>query len=78
MNEHRAGYATGPVNRGRSAAIVTAFVLLAALACWMPAAQATDLGPYPGAAPYAAPADEWQIDVMPYGWAINLDGENTV
>ena len=78
MNEHRAGYATVPVNRGRSAAIVTAFVLLAALACWMPAAQATDLGPQPSAAPLSPPAERWQVEVTPYGWLINLKGDNTV
>ncbi len=44
----------------------------------MPAARATDLGPTPGAATYASPADRWHVDVTPYGWAINLDGSTTV
>jgi hypothetical protein len=77
MNEHRAGYATVPVERGRSAAVVAAFVL-AALGCWMPTAQATDLGPQPSAARLTSPADRWQFEVTPYGWMINLDGDTTV
>jgi hypothetical protein len=34
--------------------------------------------PQPVAPYHAEPADQWQVDVMPYGWAINLNGSNTI
>ena len=79
MNEHRVGYSRALVGRVRAAAVFAAFAVAAiALACSMSAARATDLGPAPGAVPADAPADRWQVEVTPYGWLINLKGENTV
>jgi len=78
MIDHRVEFTGSWNKRDSMAAVAKAFTLVVALACSMSAARATDLGPTPGAAAYAPPADPWQIDATAYGWAINLNGSTTV